>query len=125
LEVIKLDIQTELEQSQHAKVSLIENECKKFRSLYYKTRREWDAAQVENQMKISKLDLDSSEIKRGYEDDISRLQKHIQDLKYSVDDTTQIERLRHVQREKTELEIRVKSMIDEIDQVRYYSNLTD
>ena len=119
LEMIKLEIQSELEHAQAAKISLIEGECTKFRSLYYKTRREWDASQVENQMKISELDLATSEMKRGYEDDILRLHKQIQDLKQSVDDTTQIQRLQQVQREKTELEIRVKSIIDEINQVRY------
>ncbi|KAJ3333070.1 hypothetical protein HDU91_002986, partial [Kappamyces sp. JEL0680] len=118
LELIKLEMQVDIERSQHAKFELLDKECAKYRSLYYKVRREWDAAQTENEIKIAELERTKSDLGRVHQDEIQNLETKLQLLQQQVDETSQVERLRATQREKTELELRLKSLLQELDEIR-------
>jgi len=93
--------------------------------LYYKVRREWDGIQAESEMNASDHARKISELRRIHEDEIANLQSKIQMLQIAVDDSSQVERLRATQREKTELELRVKSLVQELDEIRFACKLID
>ena len=97
---------------------LIDKECKKFRSLYYKIRREWDASETEFGIKKTEIERQLTEKDRMHEMEVSNLNNKIAMLQAISEDVSEVERLRQTQREKVELEQRVKSLIQELDQVR-------
>jgi hypothetical protein len=86
-------------------------------------RREWDAGQTESELKIAELERRISENDRNHQDEIVCLESKIQLLQSELADTSQVERLRVTQRERIELELRVKSMLQEIEEIRQESKL--
>jgi chromosome segregation ATPase len=119
LELIKLDIQQDVERAQQAKFDLLEKEATKFRSLYYKIKKEWESAMLEQEMKSADMERQKSDLRRLHEEEVDQLRSKIQILEETVQDTSELERLRSVQREKTELELRVKAQLQELDEIRY------
>ena len=58
---------------------------------------------------------------RVHQEEIIILETKIVSLQQAADDTSDVQRLRVCQREKTELELRVKSLLQELDEIRFYN----
>jgi uncharacterized small protein (DUF1192 family) len=97
-------------------------ECQKFRSLYYKVRREWDASQNDCDIKVAEANRANIEQQKLHELEITNLNNKIAILQAMTEEVSEVERLRQTQRDKVELELRVKSLLSELEQVRYRCN---
>ena len=118
LELLKIRTKEEVEEANNQKFNLVDQECKKFRSLYYKTRREWDISENEYHAKTAELERNLAEKERIHDMEIGTLTNKITMLQSIAEDVSEIERLRQTQREKVELEQRVKSLDEELRQLR-------
>ena len=118
LELLKIRTKEEVEEANNQKFNLVDQECKKFRSLYYKTRREWDISENEYHAKTAELERNLAEKERIHDMEIGTLNNKITMLQAIAEDVSEIERLRQTQREKVELEQRVKSLDEELRQMR-------
>jgi TolA-binding protein len=87
--------------------------------LYYKVRREWEASQTDYEMRVQENERTKDEQNQNHEIEISNLNSKISSLQSTVEETSEVERLRVTQREKVELELKVRSLLGELDQVRY------
>ncbi|KAI8895926.1 hypothetical protein BC833DRAFT_131093 [Globomyces pollinis-pini] len=127
IELLKIQMKQDIEHSQKSKFDLIDRECSKFRNLYYKVRREMEATIIDSDSKVNELNRTMEIDQRHHQEELSNLKAQIVLLQQTAgtdnvvlwkDETSDIERLRITQREKQELELRVKSLLNELDQVR-------
>lgn len=118
IELMKLEIANEIERSSAQRFDMSEKECAKFRSLYYKVKRESDTLQTESELKLNEKTRALEDLKRFHQEEILNFESKILILQQAADETSDIQRLRTCQREKTELELRVKSLLDELDEIR-------
>jgi chromosome segregation ATPase len=118
LDLIKFEILQNVEQSQKEKFALVERECTKFRNLYYKVKREWDGSRNEYELKAAENDRKMKQKNQEHQIEISNLESKIATLQANMQDISELERLRITQREKTELEIKVKELLSELEELR-------
>lgn len=52
---MNIKLREEIEEAQQAKYALVQKECEKFRSLYYKVRREHETSRAEGEQQVSYL----------------------------------------------------------------------
>ncbi|KAJ3321603.1 Centrosomal protein of 83 kDa [Boothiomyces sp. JEL0866] len=117
-ELLKINIQQDVERQQKQKFDILERETVKFRNLYYKIKREYESSQNECEIKLSNMHRTMKEQEQSHDIAISNMKSKISMLQDDAEDTINIERLRATQREKTELELRVKALLQELDQIR-------
>ncbi|KAJ3275098.1 Centrosomal protein of 83 kDa [Terramyces sp. JEL0728] len=117
-ELLKINIQHDVERQQKQKFGILEKETVKFRNLYYKIKREFESTQNDCELKISNMQRTLKEHEQAHEVAISNMKSKISMLQDNSEDTINIERLRSTQREKTELELRVRALLQELDQLR-------
>ncbi|KAJ3314058.1 Centrosomal protein of 83 kDa [Boothiomyces sp. JEL0838] len=117
-ELLKINIQQDIERQQKQKFDIMEKETVKFRNLYYKIKREYESNQNECELKLSNMQRTMREQEQSHETAIANMKSKISMLQDDSEDTINLERLRATQREKTELELRVKSLLQELDQLR-------
>ncbi|KAJ3258564.1 Centrosomal protein of 83 kDa [Boothiomyces macroporosus] len=117
-ELLKINIQQDIERQQKQKFDIMEKETVKFRNLYYKIKREYESNQNECELKLSNMQRTMREQEQAHETAIANMKSKIAMLQDDSEDTINLERLRTTQREKTELELRVKSLLQELDQLR-------
>ncbi|KAI8911610.1 hypothetical protein EDD86DRAFT_120885 [Gorgonomyces haynaldii] len=118
LEKMVFTLRQQVEQEVQAKHELLSRECEKFRSLYYKTRREVECTKTEQEHAISERDRQIQALKQAHEEELATFENKIQTMQQNMDQTSDLERLRICQREKTELELRLSAILSELDQVR-------
>jgi high-affinity Fe2+/Pb2+ permease len=121
---IRFEINSEVEKKELAKHNLLTKECEKFMGLYYKIRRELESSKAESDQIISSLERSVKESKRLHDEDLQIWQNKIVNLQLSmglrlliIDQTSDLERLRISQREKSELELRVSHLLVELDEL--------
>lgn len=118
VEIMRLQIKEDTEKSFDDKFKFMEQECNKFRSLYYKVKREWENSRSEYDLKFMEFDREKKELLQEHELKVSNLQNKIGLLQTQTEDTSELVRLRTTQREKVELELRVKSLVSELEEIR-------
>jgi chromosome segregation ATPase len=69
-------------------------------------------------MKTMELERSKDELQRQYELEISNLSNKITILQNNAEDTSELQRLRVIQREKNDLELKVRSLLQELDDIR-------
>ena len=87
--------------------------------MFYKLRRESEAEKLEHEAKEAVFDRDMASARRAQEEEVRQWNRKFEALQATVDSVSDTERLRAVQREKTELEIKVSSLLSEVDELRY------
>jgi hypothetical protein len=81
-------------------------------------KREWDNLQTESELKLNEKSRALEDQKRFHQEEILAFESKILLLQQVADETGDLQRLRTCQREKTELELRVKALLDELDEIR-------
>jgi predicted nucleic acid-binding Zn-ribbon protein len=108
----------DLEHELGAKIDRTTKECQKFQSLYYKSKLEIENIRLAGEHETSRLNRVITELKCIHTEEISTWQNQISTLQSSLDDVSQTERLRHLQREKADIELRANSLLSEIEELR-------
>eukprot|EP00842_Homolaphlyctis_polyrhiza_P006863 jgi/Hompol1/766/HPOL_001366-RA len=111
-------IRDELEQSQRGKWQLMIKECDKYREMYYKSKREVESLRLDNDQRAAAFDRSTKDLKREQAEQIKQWEARLVILQQSMDAESDTERLRVCQREKKELELRVSSLLSELDELR-------
>ncbi|KAL5038578.1 establishment of centrosome localization, variant 2 [Batrachochytrium dendrobatidis] len=118
MEVLRLQIQNELEQSQKSKWVLLSKENDKYRDLYYKSKREVESLYLDKDQLNSRHAREIKEIHIAKLEEVKQWEARFLTLQQSLDAESDTERLRIVQREKVELELKTTMLLSELDEVR-------
>ncbi|KAJ1342609.1 hypothetical protein BSLG_002707 [Batrachochytrium salamandrivorans] len=118
VEELRLELLAELDKSQKMKWELLNKDSEKYRELYYKTKRDVEALFLEKeQMKIH-FDRDVKDIQSSKIQEIKIWEMRFLTIQQSIDIESDTERLRVVQREKLEIELKTTLLLSELDEVR-------
>lgn len=116
IEMLRLQIEQELNNKHLGRIKLQETEIDKFRERFSSLRRQHEMMQTEMANDERRHGYELNELKRAHLEEVSVLQEKMREMQNSLMDTTELERLRKLQRENSELQLKVQSLNEELQE---------
>ncbi|KAJ3152381.1 Centrosomal protein of 83 kDa [Irineochytrium annulatum] len=134
MEKLRLQIAREVEQKQKRGLLLLDEvlsgivpnwayncankEAAKYKGSYFALRREYELFRSETCRQAEKHQQIIKEIHTAHDDEVNILKRRISDMEMAADSTSELERLRSLQRDNAELQLKVQTLTIELDEVR-------
>ncbi|KAJ3416520.1 hypothetical protein HDV05_001257 [Chytridiales sp. JEL 0842] len=118
VEVIKLQVAAELEESHRRRIQEMEKETIHIKEVFYKLRREYEVFKSTATKAQETQAAVSNEMVQSHMDEISNFESQIKSMQASIDALSDTERVRQLTREKNELQIKVHSLTEEVQDAR-------
>ncbi|KAJ3299356.1 Centrosomal protein of 83 kDa [Borealophlyctis nickersoniae] len=133
IELVRLKLSKDFEAVQEKKWKNLGQEITKYRDMYYKLRREHEIvmAEFERQATVEPTALFAAasvkaaehqsvqtELKQSHQEEMALLEARLSALRESIDSMTDSDRVRTLQRENGELQLKIQHLLSEIDQLR-------
>ncbi|KAJ3283887.1 Centrosomal protein of 83 kDa [Borealophlyctis nickersoniae] len=118
IELVRLKLTKEFEAVQEKKWRNLGQEITKYRDMYYKLRREHEIVRAEFERQAAEHQSVQTEVKQSHQEEMALLEARLSALRESIDSMTDSERVRTLQRENGELQLKIQHLLSEIDQLR-------
>ncbi|KAJ3215208.1 Centrosomal protein of 83 kDa [Dinochytrium kinnereticum] len=118
LEKIKLQLLCDLEHSHSKRISQLEEGIVYFKSQYFSLRKQHELLKAESNHKLAEDNSARRHREQQLEEEIEVYQKKLNSLEGQIDLKVDMDKLRQLQRENTEYQLRLKSLTQEIEELR-------
>ncbi|KAJ3179603.1 Centrosomal protein of 83 kDa [Geranomyces variabilis] len=118
IEILRLRTVQEVELQNEKRWKALHKDTERYRTLYYALRRDHEIAKADIDRERAQITAKLSETEAVYQDEMSALETRMAELRTCLDTSNDPKRLRELQRDNTELQLRVSSMLPELEELR-------
>ncbi|KAI8618723.1 hypothetical protein BC830DRAFT_1165957 [Chytriomyces sp. MP71] len=118
MDMFKLQVSSDIEGVYERKFQKLEKESEKFKNIIFNLKRENELMREDAQNKIATSENITKDVYTNHAEEISAFETKIMELQGCLDLLADSDQVRHLQRENTELSLRVQNMTLELEEVR-------
>ncbi|KAJ3158432.1 Centrosomal protein of 83 kDa [Geranomyces michiganensis] len=118
IEILRLRTVQEVESQNEKRWKALHKDTDRYRTLYYALRRDHELAKADIDRERAQIAARLSETEAVYRDELAALEARMAELRTCLDTNNDPKRLRELQRDNIDLQLRVSSMLPELDELR-------
>ncbi|KAJ3166718.1 Centrosomal protein of 83 kDa [Geranomyces variabilis] len=118
IEILRLRTVQEVEAQNEKRWKAMHKDTERYRTLYYALRRDHEIAKADIDRERAQITAKLTETEAVYQDEMSALETRMAELRTCLDTSNDPKRLRELQRDNTDLQLRVSSMLPELEELR-------
>ncbi|KAI8919406.1 hypothetical protein DFJ77DRAFT_508284 [Powellomyces hirtus] len=118
MEILRLKTVQEVEEQNEKRWKSMNKDTEKYRNLYYTLRRDYELAKTDIDRERSQTNAKLREMELSYQEELNALENRMLELRQCLETSTDPKRLRELQRDNADLQLRVSSMLPELEELR-------
>ncbi|KAI8591658.1 hypothetical protein BDZ88DRAFT_28169 [Geranomyces variabilis] len=118
IEILRLRTVQEVEAQNEKRWKAMHKDTERYRTLYYALRRDHEIAKADIDRERAQITAKITETEAVYQNEMSALETRMAELRTCLDTSNDPKRLRELQRDNTDLQLRVSSMLPELEELR-------
>ncbi|TPX57525.1 hypothetical protein PhCBS80983_g03781 [Powellomyces hirtus] len=118
MEILRLKTVQEVEEQNEKRWKSMNKDTEKYRNLYYTLRRDYELAKTDIDRERSQTNAKLREMELSYQEELNALENRMLELRQCLETSTDPQRLRELQRDNADLQLRVSSMLPELEELR-------
>ncbi|KAJ3027916.1 UNVERIFIED_CONTAM: Centrosomal protein of 83 kDa [Siphonaria sp. JEL0065] len=118
IEMIKLQVTTDLEAAYTKKIERMENETEKLKHVIYSLKRENELMREDAQNKVASSFNTTKDLHTEHVEEIAAFEAKIKELQECLDLLADSDQVRNLQRDNTELTLKLQNVTSELEEVR-------
>ncbi|KAJ3126976.1 Centrosomal protein of 83 kDa [Nowakowskiella sp. JEL0407] len=118
LGIMRFKIAQDIEIASEKRFKVLKSETEKYRDLYHKLFRESELFRIDADNQKSEFKKVVNEIKHAHSEELVLMEQKIVSLQQSIANVSDAEKTRDIQRENSNLQCQVQSLLNELEEVR-------
>ncbi|KAJ3126985.1 Centrosomal protein of 83 kDa [Nowakowskiella sp. JEL0407] len=122
LDIMRFKIAQDIEIASEKRFKVLKSETEKYRDLHHKLFRESELFRIDADNQKSEFEKVVNEMKHTHSEELVLMEQRIVSLQQSIANVSDAEKTRDIQRENSNLQCQVQSLLNELEEVRIESN---